>query len=81
MRIDITEQSLNDELERLTRENECQRQDIDHLQYTNKLLEEQIHLSSIVQNNEATDQMRTKENGEKNDQTKGMKLLKKKIGS
>src|SRR5436190_3857480 len=37
----IAEKSLNDELERLTKENEYQRQGINQLQYTNKILEEQ----------------------------------------
>ncbi|XP_026829507.1 testis-specific gene 10 protein isoform X3 [Ooceraea biroi] len=67
----IIEKSLNDEIERLTKENECQRQDINQLQCTNRILEEQIRLNNIVD--------QTKENGEKNDQTKGVKSLKKKI--
>lgn len=65
-------------MEKLTKENECQRQDINHLQYTKKTLEE--HKKTIKQNNEKNDQTRIKEKGGKNDQNKGMKMSKKKIG-
>jgi len=48
------------------------------LQSTNKILEEQIYLKNIVEIND--NQMQRKEKGEKNDQNKGIKTLKKKIG-
>lgn len=66
-------------MERLTKENECQRQDIAQLQFNSKVLEEHIQ-KNIRQNNEENDQTRAKEKGEKNDQNKGMKMSKKKIG-
>lgn len=47
------------------------------MQYTNRMLETQIHLNNIVQSNEKIDKTRTKENGKKNDQTKRIKSLKK----
>lgn len=67
-------------MERLTKENECQRQDIDQLQFINKILEEHKHKKNIRQNNESNDQRRTKEKGEKNNQNRGMKMSKKKNG-
>lgn len=67
-------------MEKLTKKNECQKQDINQLQFTNKILEEHIHKKNIVQSNERNDQTRTKEKREKNDQNKGMKMSKKKNG-
>lgn len=67
-------------MERLTKENEYQRQDINKLQFTNTILEERIHKKNIERSNEGNEQTRTKEKGEKNDQNKGMKTSKKKIG-
>lgn len=66
-------------MEKLTKENECQRQDITQLQFNNKVLEEHIQ-KNIRQNNEENDQTRIKVKREKNDQNKGMKMSKKKIG-
>ncbi|XP_067213676.1 centrosomal protein of 135 kDa isoform X2 [Linepithema humile] len=76
----IIEKSLNDEIERLTKTNECQRQDINQLQSTNKILE-QMRMKNIVQTNEGDNQTQRKVKGEKNDQNKGIKTLKKKIAS
>lgn len=67
-------------MERLTKENECQRQDIGQLQFINKILEERIHEKNIEQNNKGNDQTRVKKKGEKNDGNKGMKISKKKNG-
>lgn len=53
----IAEKSLNDEKERLTKENKYQRQDINQLQFTNKMLEEHIHKKNFEQSNEGNDQM------------------------
>ncbi|XP_071559648.1 uncharacterized protein [Temnothorax nylanderi] len=74
----VIEKSLNNEMERLCQENEFQRQDIDQLQFTNKILEEYIHKKNIELSNEGNDQMRAKEKGEKNNQNNGMKMSKKK---
>jgi len=74
----ITEKSLSDEIERLTKRNEYQRQNINQLQYTNRILEEHLN---VVESNEEINEARTKENEEKNDQIKEMKSLKKKIGT
>jgi len=65
-------------MERLTKENECQRQDINQLQFTNEILEGHIHKNIRQKCNEMNDQMREK--GKKKDQNKGMKMSKKKIG-
>jgi len=67
-------------MERLTKENECQKQDINQLQFTNEILEEHIHKNIRKKCNKMNDQTRAKEKGEKNDQNKGMKTSKKKIG-
>lgn len=61
----------------MTRKNECQRQDINQLQSTNKILEEQIRLKNIVQINDGDNQAQKNETGRKNDQNTG---IKKKIG-
>lgn len=65
-------------MERLTKENDCQKQDIN--QFTNKISEEHIHKKNIGQNNGENEQTNTKEKREKNDQNKGMKTSKKKNG-
>lgn len=76
----IAEENLNDEIERLINENECQRQDIDQLQFTNKILEEHIYINNIGQNNNRNYHMQAKEKRKKNDKIKGMEMLKKKNG-
>lgn len=65
----------------MTKRNEYQRQDINQLQSTNKILEEQIYVKNVAQTSEGNNQRkeRGKEKGEKNDQNKGI-TLKKKIG-
>nr|XP_012140543.1 PREDICTED: centrosomal protein of 135 kDa-like isoform X2 [Megachile rotundata] len=45
----IIERNLNDEIERLARENEKQRQDIIQLQYSNKQLKDQMNMKEILQ--------------------------------
>ncbi|KYM81307.1 hypothetical protein ALC53_08254 [Atta colombica] len=70
----VIEKSVN--MERLTKENDCQKQDIN--QFTNKISEEHIHKKNIGQNNGENEQTNTKEKREKNDQNKGMKTSKKK---
>ncbi|KYN32569.1 hypothetical protein ALC56_13050 [Trachymyrmex septentrionalis] len=72
----VIEKSVN--MERLTKENNCQNQDINQLQFTNKILEEYIHKKSIGQNNGGNEQTQAKEKTEKNDQNKGMRTSKKK---
>ncbi|KYN16644.1 hypothetical protein ALC57_11153 [Trachymyrmex cornetzi] len=72
----VIEKSVN--MERLTKENDCQKQDINQLQFTNKILEEHIHKKNIGQNNGGNEQTQAKEKREKNDQNKGMKTSKKK---
>lgn len=67
-------------MERLTKENDCQRQNINQLQFINKILEEHIHKKNIRQNNGGNEQTQAKEKREKNDQNKGMKTTKKKNG-
>lgn len=67
-------------MERLTKENKCQKQDIDQLQLNNKKLEEHIFKNNIRENHERSNQTRTKENGKKNVQSKGMKTLRKANG-
>jgi len=67
-------------MERLIKENERQRQDINQLQFTNEILEEHIHKNIRQKCNKMNDQMQAKEKGEKNYQNKGMKTSKKKIG-
>lgn len=66
----------------MTKRNEYQRQDINQLKSANKILEEQINVKNVVQISEGNSQRkeREKEKGEKNDQNKGIKTLKKKIG-
>ncbi|KYN02704.1 hypothetical protein ALC62_06504 [Cyphomyrmex costatus] len=73
------EKSVN--MERLTKENDCQRQDVNQLQFANKILEEHIHKKNIRQNNGGNEQMQTKKKTEKNDQNKEMKTSKKKNAS
>lgn len=55
-------------MERLTKEKIllCQRQDINQLQFTNRILEERIHKKNIGQSKEGNNQARAKEKGEKN---------------
>lgn len=65
-------------MERLTKENKCQKQDIDQLQLNNKKLEE--HIFKNIRENHESNQTRTKENGKKNVQRKGMKTLRKANG-
>ncbi|XP_018314210.1 centrosomal protein of 135 kDa isoform X3 [Mycetomoellerius zeteki] len=72
----VIEKSVN--MERLTKENDCQRQNINQLQFINKILEEHIHKKNIRQNNGGNEQTQAKEKREKNDQNKGMKTTKKK---
>lgn len=57
-------------------ENECQKQDINQLQFTNKILEEHIYKNNIRQNKK-NNQMQAKE---KNDKNKEMEISKKKNG-
>lgn len=66
----------------MTKRNEYQRQDINQLKSANKILEEQIVVKNNVQISEGNNQRKEKEKekGEKNDQNKGIKTLKKKIG-
>ncbi|XP_015438396.1 PREDICTED: centrosomal protein of 135 kDa-like [Dufourea novaeangliae] len=45
----VIEKNLNDEIERLAKENERQRQDIVQLQYSNKLLNGQMHTKEVLQ--------------------------------
>ncbi|XP_076179711.1 uncharacterized protein LOC143152941 isoform X3 [Ptiloglossa arizonensis] len=63
----VIEKNLNDEIERLAKENEKQRQDIIQLQYSNKLLKEQIHTKEILQDRDGADLRSGKEKGKKND--------------
>lgn len=65
------EKNLNDEIERLAKENEKQRQDIIQLQYSNKLLKEQIHTKEILQDRDGADLRSGKEKGKKNDYNRG----------
>lgn len=67
-------------MERINKENECQKQNINELELTNKILEERIYKKNIVQSNERNSRTR-KEKGEKNDQNKGIKTSKKKMGN
>ncbi|KAG5335528.1 CP135 protein, partial [Acromyrmex heyeri] len=72
----VIEKSVN--MERLTKENDCQEQDINQLQFTNKILEEHTHKKNIGQNNGGNEQTQEKIKREKNDQNKGMNTSKKK---
>jgi len=73
-------------MEKLTKENECQRQDINQLQFTNEILEEHIHKNIRQECNDQgmIKQKKAKERKQKkrgkNDQNKEMKMSKKKIG-
>lgn len=71
----IAEKNFN-EIERLTKKNKCQKQDIDQMQLNNKILEEHIFKNNTRENNEGNNQTRAKENGKKNIQNKGKKTLK-----
>lgn len=50
------------------------------MQYTSEILEEDVYTRRIAQSNERDDQTRARKKGEKKDQTKMMKTLKKKMG-
>lgn len=52
-------------MERLTKENVCQRQDINQLQFTNRILEERIHKKNIGQSKEGNNQARAKKRGKR----------------
>ncbi|XP_076249280.1 uncharacterized protein LOC143188743 [Calliopsis andreniformis] len=67
----IIEKNLNDEINRLARENDKQRQDIIELQYSNKLLKQQIQTSEIVQTHDTTNLREITEKGRKNDYNRG----------
>ncbi|XP_061932659.1 centrosomal protein of 135 kDa isoform X2 [Apis cerana] len=64
----VIEKNLNDEIERLAKENEKQKQDIIQLQYSNKLLKEQMNAKDILLDNNGTNE--TKEKGRKNNYNK-----------
>ncbi|XP_076646468.1 uncharacterized protein LOC143355509 isoform X2 [Halictus rubicundus] len=67
----VIEKNLNDEIERLCRENERQRQDIIQLQYSNKLLKEQMHLKETSQTDDGVCSRIVQEKGRKNDYNRG----------
>lgn len=60
----------------MAKENEKQKQDIIQLQYSNKLLKEQMSVNDILLDNNGTNE--TKEKGRKNNYNKG-KIIKYKI--
>ncbi|XP_006617235.2 centrosomal protein of 135 kDa [Apis dorsata] len=64
----VIEKNLNDEIERLAKENEKQKQDIIQLQYSNKLLKEQMSAKDILLDNNGTNE--TREKGRKNNYNK-----------
>lgn len=64
----VIEKNLNDEIERLAKENEKQKQDIIQLQYSNKLLKEQMSTKDILLDNNGTNE--TREKGRKNNYNK-----------
>lgn len=74
----IIEKNLNDEIERLIKENEKQRQDIIQLQYSNKLLKEQINRREILLDDVGINLKDAKEKGRKNDYDRG-KIIKYRI--
>nr|XP_034195948.1 centrosomal protein of 135 kDa isoform X3 [Osmia lignaria] len=67
----VIETNLNDEIERLARENEKQRQDIIQLQYSNKLLKDQMNMMEILKDNDIINIKRTREKGKRNDDNNG----------
>ncbi|XP_043584009.1 centrosomal protein of 135 kDa-like isoform X1 [Bombus pyrosoma] len=67
----VIEKNLNDEIERLIKENEKQRQDIIQLQYSNKLLKEQMNRREILLDDVGTNLKDAKEKGRKNDYDRG----------
>lgn len=73
----VLEKSLNDEIERLSKENECQKQDIIQLQYTNKVLKEQLGTEVAC----GDDLKQVREKGEKNDQNRGKKSMGNRTGN
>ncbi|XP_076297587.1 uncharacterized protein LOC143217320 isoform X2 [Lasioglossum baleicum] len=67
----VIEKNLNDEIERLCRENERQRQDIIQLEYSNKLLKEQMHSKETFQTDDRVSSRMVQEKGRKNDYNRG----------
>ncbi|CAK9809654.1 Centrosomal protein of 135 kDa [Anthophora quadrimaculata] len=63
----VIETNLNDEIERLAKENEKQRQDIVQLQYSNKLLKHQMNVKEISLDHDGINSKGNKEKGRKND--------------
>lgn len=62
---------MNDEIERLARENEKQRQDVIQLQYSNKSLKEEVQRKEMLQDNGAASLNGCREKGKKNDCNRG----------
>ncbi|XP_076748654.1 uncharacterized protein LOC143422118 isoform X1 [Xylocopa sonorina] len=67
----VIEKNLNDEIEMMAKENERQRQDIIQLQYSNKLLKQQMSKKDIELDDEEADFISIKEKGRKNNYSKG----------
>ncbi|XP_076665146.1 uncharacterized protein LOC143367341 isoform X2 [Andrena cerasifolii] len=67
----VIERNLNDEIERLARENEKQRQDVIQLQYSNKSLKDEMQRKEMLQDNGAASLNGCREKGKKNDFNRG----------
>ncbi|XP_026666533.1 centrosomal protein of 135 kDa [Ceratina calcarata] len=71
----VMEKSLNDDIERLIKENEQQKQDVIHLQYTNKLLTEQLNVKETLLDSNGSSLKDTREKKEYNKGQNGMQKV------
>lgn len=73
----FSEKSLNDEIERVTKTNDTQKSEIVQLQFTNKMLKEELQ-KFIQVHSSSEDQKKSKQ---KRDKSKGKRTVKKKTGN